>query len=243
MALLVTDEAPSEDEPVYLSIRRVIAERIERGDYPAGLALPSENELADEFGCTRLTVRNAVGELVDRGLVRRIQGKGAFVVSLWDGAEAAGMGFREMIRAHDAEPSVRILSRSRRLAGPLFSDLFGVAPEDELYCVRRLNSVDGVPISIESALIPLSLFPDIEGVDVAVFSLYETYAMYGHEVVGTQEVLGLTELSARDAGLFRVWAGDPALTLDCVSYDGEGRAVEYVRALNLGDRGGYVYTY
>ncbi len=67
--------------------------------------------------------------------------------------------------------------------------------------------------------------------------------MYGHEVVGTQEVLGLTELSARDAGLLRVRAGDPAMTLDCVSYDSDGRAVEYVRALNLGDRGGYVYTY
>ncbi len=243
MAFLVTPGALSREEPFYLSIRRIIAERIERGDYPAGVALPSENELADEFGCTRLTVRNAVGELVDRGLVRRVQGKGAFVVSLWDGAEATGMGFREMVRVHDAEPSVRILSRSRRLAGPLFADLFGVDPEDEVYGVRRLNSVNGVPVSIESALIPLELFPAIEVVDVAVFSLYETYAMYGHEVVGTQEVLGLTELSARDAGLLRVRAGDPAMTLDCVSYDSDGRAVEYVRALNLGDRGGYVYTY
>lgn len=52
-----------ETTPVYMRIRRRIEERIERGIYPTGSMIPSENELAEEFGTTRLTIRSAVDEL------------------------------------------------------------------------------------------------------------------------------------------------------------------------------------
>lgn len=65
--------------PVYMRIRRRIEERIERGIYPTGSMIPSEKDLAEEFGTTRLTIRSAVDELVRRGQIRRVRGKGAFV--------------------------------------------------------------------------------------------------------------------------------------------------------------------
>ena len=55
-----------ENLPVYKRIRRCIAERIERGGYPTGSMIPSENELAEEFGTTRLTIRSAMDELVKK---------------------------------------------------------------------------------------------------------------------------------------------------------------------------------
>lgn len=65
--------------PVYMRIRRRIEERIERDIYPTGSMIPSEKDLAEEFGTTRLTIRSAVDELVRRGQIRRVRGKGAFV--------------------------------------------------------------------------------------------------------------------------------------------------------------------
>ena len=65
--------------PVYMRIRRRIEERIERGIYPTGSMIPSKKDLAEEFGTTRLTIRSAVDELVRRGQIRRVRGKGAFV--------------------------------------------------------------------------------------------------------------------------------------------------------------------
>lgn len=65
--------------PVYMRIRRCIEERIERGAYPTGSMIPSEKDLAEEFGTTRLNIRSAVDELVRRGQIRRVRGKGAFV--------------------------------------------------------------------------------------------------------------------------------------------------------------------
>ena len=65
--------------PVYMRIRCRIEERIERGIYPTGSMIPSEKDLAEEFGTTRLTIRSAVDELVRRGQIRCVRGKGAFV--------------------------------------------------------------------------------------------------------------------------------------------------------------------
>lgn len=230
-------------EPIYLRIRRNIMRRIERGDYVAGSAIPSENELALEFGTTRLTVRAAVDALVERGLVRRVQGKGAFVAQPLFGDEVQHGGFREYARALNAEAGVRILSCVKRPAGPYYAELFDIAPDDVLYSVRRVNSTDGEPVAVESTLIPIVRFPDIEKVDISVFSLYETYGMLGHPVALAQEKLDIEALSARDAGLLHMEQGDLALVLECVSYDTDGVPIEYARSLNRGDRGGYTYRY
>ena len=212
--------------PVYMRIRRCIEERIERGAYPTGSMIPSEKDLAEEFGTTRLTIRSAVDELVRRGQIRRVRGKGAFVAQKVPAFFERTVGFRESVRASGGEPSVRILARSKRYAGPYYADLFGIAEDDLLYSVRRLNCINGSPVSIETALIPCLLFPTIED-----------------KPVMAQEKLDIEALGARDAGLLGLEQGDLVLLLECVSYDASGQAIEYVKSFNRGDTGGYTYTY
>ena len=232
-----------ERDPIYKRIRRAIAERIESGEYAAGSMIPSENEIAEEFGTTRLTVRNAMDELVRAGQIRRVQGKGAFVSPKLFGKKGRHGGFRESVRAAGGVPSVRILAKSKRYAGPYYARLFGIAEDDLLYCIRRLNSVDGMPVSIEMTFIPCLLFPGIEDIDVSVFSLWETYDMLGRKPVKSQEKLDIEALGARDAGLLGLEPGDLALLLECLSYDASGQIIEYVKSFNRGDAGGYLYTY
>lgn len=239
------DMAPERAPTTTQRIHRIVLDRILRGEYSAGQALPSENELAREFGVTRLTARSAVDGLVESGMVRRLQGKGTFVVGpLSLGGEdcAQPKGFRELAEERGV-PSVRVLSQATRLAGPWYADLLGVDEDSLLYNVRRLNSLNGVPVSIENTFIPLSLFPGIQELDLTVFSLYGAYESYGHKVVGTQEKLDITVLGARSAGLLRVPAGTPALVLECISYDVTGTPLEYVHSLASGEHDGYLYTY
>ena len=148
---------------------------------------------------------------------------------------------RSVLRAA-SRPSVfsRVPSVMR---GPYYADLFGIAEDDLLYSVRRLNCINGSPVSIETALIPCLLFPTIEDIDVSVFSLYETYEMLGRKPVMAQEKLDIEALGARDAGLLGLEQGDLVLLLECVSYDASGQAIEYVKSFNRGDTGGYTYTY
>ena len=229
--------------PAYLQIRSRVMARIERGEYLPGMAIPSENELAVEFDTTRLTIRNAIDGLVEQGIVRRIQGKGAYVTHQWDGASGALRGFREEIESADGVPTVRQLSKTKRLAGPYFAHIFGIDEHDALYSIRRLNSVNGEPVSIEETLIPIALFNDIENIDISVYSLYEIYEMRGHKVTRAQEKLDVVALSAREAGLLRVEPGSLALSLECLSYDANDRVIEHAYAVNRGDRGGYTYSY
>ena len=235
----------SREQPIYLRIRRKIEERIERGEYPAGSVLPSENELADEFGTTRLTVRNAMDALVERGTVRRVQGKGAFVTSrdIDDTTSMPQGGFRKVAEALGMEPSVRLLASGRRKAGAYYGWLFGIPEDDLLYSLRRLNSLDGQPVALESTLIPLSLMPTIEEVDIQVFSLYETYELLGHKVARVQEKLDVLGLTAREAGLLHVDAGDVAMVSECVSYDITGNAIEYARNISRSDFAGYTFKF
>lgn len=133
-----------EDLPVYKQIRRCIAERIERGDYPTGSMIPSENELAEEFGTTRLTIRSAMDELVKSGQIRRVQGKGAFVGHKWFDEHERKGGFRQSVLASGATPSVRI-GALQRYAGRIMPTCLASAEDDLLYSVRRLNCIDGEP--------------------------------------------------------------------------------------------------
>lgn len=228
---------------LYLKIRCAIEERIVDGAYAPGSAIPSEHELATMFSTTRLTVRNAIDGLVERGLIRRVRGKGAFVAQGETDPGTRASGFRSGVRASEGTPSVRQLSKCLRPAGPLYADLFGIAEDDDLYSIRRLNSVDGAPVSLEQTLIPVKLFPGIEDVDVSVFSLYETYEMCGRPVALAQEKLDVAALSTRDARLLQVDAGSLALSLECVSFDSEGRAIEHAYALMPSESGGYTYRF
>lgn len=231
---------------MYLRIRKTIRDRICTGYYAPGSMIPSEHDLAEEFGTTRLTIRSAIDVLVDAGLIKRVQGKGAFIPT--SGAVALPnstrqSGFRERARLSHARATVRILARSKRPAGPFYARIFGIDEADLLYSIRRLNSLDDEPVSIEQTLIPLCLFEGIEDIDVSVFSLYETYAMYGHRVALAQEKLDIEALSARDASLLDMDAGDLALVLECISYDEQNRPIEYAISLNRGDRRTYTYRY
>ena len=62
-------------------------------------------------------------------------------------------GFRQSVLASGATPSVRILARSKRYAGPYYADLFGIAEDDLLYSVRRLNCIDGLARSLKPDLV------------------------------------------------------------------------------------------
>lgn len=73
------------DEYMYVQIADAFAQKIERGELTPGARLPSEIKLADDYGVARLTARRAVRELVARGLVKTLPGKGTFVVERQEG--------------------------------------------------------------------------------------------------------------------------------------------------------------
>jgi GntR family transcriptional regulator len=210
-------------------IRRIVRKRIVTGAYLPGAMIPTENELSEEFEASRLTVRSALDELVHEGYLKRIQGKGTFVIEDYrTGLDTDRMtGFREAVRAQGRTPSVRIVERYVRPAGALHAEIFGIDATDEVYFFRRVNMIDGVATEIETVYVPLGLFPGIETVDVANYSLFRAFEARGHKVEAMVKKLGITTLSVREARALDATPGDFAMTLETMSYDARGTAVEH----------------
>src|SRR5690606_1507420 len=74
------DYKVSTDRHLYEQVKSAIDRRIETEEWPANFQIPSEENLADEFGTSRLTVRRALRELQTDGVLVRIQGRGTFVI-------------------------------------------------------------------------------------------------------------------------------------------------------------------
>ena len=223
--------------PIYLQLREVVRNKIEGGEYPPGTAIPSENELSEMYGVNRLTVRNAVDALVSGGLLKRIQGKGVYVVGDRMERDLDSLsGFRQTIHERNAEPGTKILAKVRRKAGKKYAHIFGIDEDDEIFYIRRLNSANGEPISVEHTYVPATKVPKLDGIDLGVFSLYEVYGFYGISPVRAYQTLDLASLEARDARMLGVDPGQTVLLFTCYTYDKTDSVIEYTCGYTRGDK-------
>lgn len=223
--------------PIYLQLREVIRTKIEDGDYLPGTAIPSENELAETYGINRLTVRSAVDALVKEGLLRRVQGKGVYVVGnkIERDLETLG-GFTQTMLQKNARPSTKILMKVRRPAGIKFAHIFSIPAEEQIYYIKRLDLANAEPISLEEIFFPCSLVPELESIDLSVFSLYEVYDFYGIQLEHARQTLDLAELETSDARMLGIEPSTATLLFSCTSYDQSGRVIEYTRSYTRGDK-------
>ena len=223
--------------PIYLQLREVIRNKIEDGEYLPGMAIPSENDLADTYGINRMTVRNAIDALVHEGILKRVQGKGVYVVGnkVERDLETLG-GFTQTMRERNTQPYTKVLVKALRKAGDKYALIFGIKPDDEIYYVKRLCSADSEPISLEEVFIPKYIVPKLEGIDLGVFSLYEVYDFYNVNITKAWQTLDLTQLEQKDARMLGTEADLAVMLFECTSFDNKNRVVEFSRSYTRGDK-------
>lgn len=223
--------------PLYERVRRAVRTRVEDGTYLPGFPLPSLTTLAEEFEVGRLTVQEALRPLEADGSIALVEGRGYFVAGdrVRRDLDTLG-GFIRTMSDRRALPTVRVLSRSHRAAGPLHARTFGTEPDADLLRIVRLCSAAGAPFSLEEILVPADLVPRLDEMELGEFSLYDVLAYYGIRLSHARQTLDLTTLPARDARILGVDPADPVMAFACTSYDREGRVVEYTRTFTRADR-------
>lgn len=231
------EEEINYQSPIYLQLREIIRSKIEDGEYLPGISIPSENDLAATYGINRLTVRNAITALVNEGILKRVQGKGVFVVGtkLERDLETLG-GFTQTMREKHATPTTKVLVKTVRKAGDKYSIIFGIDQTDDIYYIKRICYADSEPISMEEIYIPKYVIPKLEGIDLTVFSLYEVYDFYGINMVKAFQTLDLTMLESNDARMLGINPDLAVMLFECTSYDDSGRVIEFTRTYTRGDK-------
>src|ERR1700756_2142641 len=127
---------PEDPSPLYMRVERALREAVRRGDLEPGMAVPPERDLADTFGVSRITIRKALGGLVDQGLLTRRQGAGTFVAASVDRIEKSLSkigSFSEDMASRGLKPSSTWLSKASGTVTPEEALMFGLSPGEPVY--------------------------------------------------------------------------------------------------------------
>lgn len=242
------------DRPVYQQIADELRTRIRGGTYPPGSKLPSETELVEEFGVTRITVRRGLAVLQQEGLIETVRGKGVFVphpppvLTLRNSrfsraARRAGKG----ALAAEAE-ALGLTWRSEELefaTVELPPALVSILGEDRAVVKRRRMWVEDVPTQLADSYLPLSVDKAIGWSNGAQApgGIYGLLEEHGHAIRRFREELTARQASPEEAVALQLPPASPVVLLVRHAIDGAGRVVEYFTSVAAADKHSYVYEF
>lgn len=205
------------------------------GRLPEGAMLPPERDLAQQWSVARMTLRRAMGELVEDGLLVRRQGAGTFTARPKIGRRLVMASFTEEMHRRGLTPSSKVLELRSRHADHTLSRQLRIPVGEPVVCLARLRLADDLPMAIERAFIPESYVPGLTHADLTG-SLYDLLTSRGVELVSGQSTLETTMPDAKSARLLGIPETQPCLALHGTSLDSRGRVLELANSLFRGDR-------
>jgi GntR family transcriptional regulator len=218
---------------VYVTLRAWVRD----GTYPPGAQIPTEPELCEIFGVSRITVRKAIEDLAREGWLVRQQGRGTFVqmsagraASLLDIAAVRGQ-VADLAAATEVQALVvRDVDPDEETRAAL--DLVPTARVQRASHVRVLH---GVPLGYITTFVPLDIAARIEVADMARRPMLELLGSAGVDIGEAEQLIGATLAGVEAARALGVEVGAPLLRLVRVVFDSNGRPVERVIALYRAD--------
>ena len=221
--------------PLYVQLRQKLEEEIVNGTLKPGDPLPTEREIADLCGVSRVTVRKAVHSLVVDGLVVQRQGSGTRVSPQVERVEQSLSRLtsftEDMARRGKTVRSVWV-ERGIFPASPREMMALGLRADAKVSRIARLRIADDVPMAIERASLSTRYLPDPDKVN---HSLYEVLAQTGDKPVRAIQRISATNIEAEDAQLLEIPAGSAGLKIERVSYSSLGAVIEVTSSIYRGD--------
>jgi GntR family transcriptional regulator len=224
---------------VHGQIEDWLADAIATGRLAPGDRLPTEQDLAAWLGVSRMTLRHALAELAQRGLVIRAVGRsgGTFVAEPKVEQDLTVLaGFSQQLRKHGLVAGARVLAATEIKASPAASAALEISVGAPVYEVRRLRLAGGQPILIEHSLFPAERCPGLLGyrLDGSLYDLLDE--KYGQRPHRAKESLEPVCAGVREAEALGVAEGAPLMLVERTAYSRSGLPLEFARDLFRGDR-------
>ena len=220
--------------PLHVVIAERVAAAIAAGELPPGTRLPPERELAASLGVSRMTVRQALGDLERDGLLRRVVGRagGTFVREPEQAAGAPGApgapSLAAELRRQGGASAVEPISAVIEPAGKRTAAALDIKRSDTVVAITRLRLAGGKPLAVERSSFPARLFPDLEDMDLGG-SLADVMGGFGLRPVRSVERLEVTVARPADVRALGVRRDGPLLLLERTRYAADGTPVEFAR--------------
>ena len=227
---------PASPLPLYHQLALAIGERIARGDYETGEAIPGELELAREFGVSRGTIRQAMERLVRSGLIVRHRGRGSFVArGPIDYPLGSFYSFAHEMAGRGIEESSRVLLQRRTRPPAAVGRALALPPGATTVRIVRLRLAGRRPFLLETSHVPDTLAPSLLDADLSRGSIYDVLEADGVRLTRITEHVRSVSLDLRQAEVLRARPGSPGFALERLGVAGDVPA-EFRHVIAPGDR-------
>jgi DNA-binding GntR family transcriptional regulator len=227
--------------PLYYQIASRIEQAIREQTLPAGARLENEVALAHRLGLSRPTIRRAIQELVDNGLLVRRRGIGTQVVHGKVTRNVELTSLYEDLERSGQKPETTVLSVEVIPAGEIPAEALGVAVASPVLHISRLRSADGVPLAILDNTLP-EAFADLTVESLEKHGLYQLLRARGVTMRVAKQRIGARAANAHEADLLDLPKGGPILTMARTVFDNSGAAVEFGQHCYRPDRYSFEVT-
>jgi len=215
--------------PLYHMIENDLKNKIFSGHYKPGEILPSERELTDMYKVSRLTARAAVNRLATDKLVIKIQGKGTFVASPQLEYKMGSLYSRgEEILMKHYKIQTEVLSTKRVIPDKPIQSYLEIPEGEKVIYLERIRSANEIPFALIKSYLPYHYVPNLELLNLADKSLYQTIEDFYHlQLHEAEETIEATKADNRTASLLKVKPGTPLLLNNRLTRLFDGSIIEY----------------
>ncbi|MED4475098.1 GntR family transcriptional regulator [Oceanobacillus caeni] len=224
--------------PIYYQleeeIKRMIQDQLKPGDL-----LPSEREYAEKYDISRMTVRQAITNLVKEGLIYRQKGRGTFVAERKFEQDLSGLSsFSEDMKNRGLIPSNKLLSFHVISGHTWISSILKTEPTDEIYEVKRIRMANDEPLALETIYTPKHLVGEISDKD-----LFMSFYDYIEKELNLEIAYGNQTIEAslaheEETQYLNIKKGDPVLVMHRTSFlkNDQETPIEYVKSIYRSDK-------
>lgn len=221
--------------PIYYQLEMVIKEIIK--ELKPGDPISSEREFSEKYGISRMTVRQAINNLVAEGVLVRQRGKGTFVAAQKVEQELSGLtSFSEDMYSRGLTPKTKILDFKTIPSPRIIASKLKIEEGDQVYEVSRLRIADDIPMALETSYLPKLLIKELQE-ETLHGSIYEYVEQTLHQKIShATQTIESTLSHKNESASLGIKEGAPVLLMERFSYLANGNPFEYVKSIYRGDR-------
>lgn len=232
---------PSSGNPLYAQLEEIIVNDIKSGKYKNGDRLPTERFYGEKYEISRMTVRAALNDLVQKGIVEKKKSSGYFVQT--DSIENRLdklQGFVEEIKLKNMNSKVHLADKSYVKANAKVASELDLNEGDSTYEIVRIVSLENSNLGIDYTYLPVNIAYSVESLDYEQIILYDYLESMGYKLSYADQTISASVLNAHEADILHKEVGFPALIIDRTVYIKGELPLVYSHTVYLSDK--YHYT-
>lgn len=225
--------------PLYFQIEKILETQILEHTLSPGDQLPTEVDLCKQYQVSRSVIRQALHNLVNRGLIERLPGKGTFVSHhiIKEALIRELLGFYEDTVEQGHRPGTRVLEKRVQEPSPEIAAILEIDTRTSILFLKRLRFIDNEPHLLSETYLRIDVEPRLVEEDFAEGSLYELLEnRFGLFIAHGTRIVEAVLATLDDAHNLDIKPGSPLLLLTSLVYLSDGRPFEYSIGKHRADR-------